>query len=72
MVIFYKKVVKKMEHNIPENNEVRVLGKIETPLQFSHEVYGEGFYSFVLNVKRLSDISDFILITVSFIRINSQ
>lgn len=54
-----------MEHNIPENNEVRVLGKIETPLQFSHEVYGEGFYSFVLNVKRLSDISDFILITVS-------
>jgi len=54
-----------MERSIPENNEVRVLGKIETPLQFSHEVYGEGFYSFVLNVKRLSDISDFILITVS-------
>ncbi len=54
-----------MEHSIPENNEVRVLGKIETQLQFSHEVYGEGFYSFVLNVKRLSDISDFILITVS-------
>ena len=54
-----------MEHCIPENNEVRVLGKIETQLQFSHEVYGEGFYSFVLNVKRLSDISDYILITVS-------
>lgn len=54
-----------MERNIPENNEVKVLGKIETTLQFSHEVYGEGFYSFVLNVKRLSDISDYILITVS-------
>ena len=54
-----------MEHSIPENNEVRVLGKIETQLQFSHEVYGEGFYSFVLNVKRLSDISDYILVTVS-------
>ena len=54
-----------MEQSIPENNEVRVLGKIETPLQFSHEVYGEGFYSFVLNVKRLSNISDYILVTVS-------
>lgn len=54
-----------MELNIPENNEVRVLGKIETNLQFSHEVYGEGFYSFVLNVKRLSGISDYILVTVS-------
>ncbi len=54
-----------MEQSIPENNEVRVLGKIETPLQFSHEVYGEGFYSFVLNVKRLSNISDYISITVS-------
>ena len=54
-----------MEQSIPENNEVRVLGKIETQLQFSHEVYGEGFYSFVLNVKRLSDISDYILVTVS-------
>ena len=54
-----------MERNIPENNEVKVLGTIETNLQFSHEVYGEGFYSFVLNVKRLSDISDYILITVS-------
>ncbi|MDY4976000.1 MAG: single-stranded DNA-binding protein [Clostridia bacterium] len=54
-----------MERSIPENNEVKVLGTIETNLQFSHEVYGEGFYSFVLNVKRLSDISDYILITVS-------
>ncbi len=54
-----------MEQSIPENNEVRVLGKIETPLQFSHEVYGEGFYSFVLNVKRLSNISDYILVTIS-------
>ncbi len=54
-----------MERNIPENNEVKVLGTIETSLQFSHEVYGEGFYSFVLNVKRLSGISDYILVTVS-------
>lgn len=48
-----------------ENNEVEVLGRVESELEFSHEVYGEGFYSFVLNVKRLSEISDFILITIS-------
>ncbi len=54
-----------MERSIPENNEVKVLGTIETKLQFSHEVYGEGFYSFVLNVKRLSNISDYILVTIS-------
>ena len=57
--------VKALCINNMENNEVEVIGTVESELEFSHEVYGEGFYSFVLNVKRLSDISDFILITVS-------
>ena len=48
-----------------ENNAVEILGTVESNLMFSHDVYGEEFYSFALNVKRLSDISDYILITVS-------
>ena len=47
------------------NNEVELTGKIETELKFNHEVYGEGFYSFMLRVQRLSDISDLINVTVS-------
>ena len=47
------------------NNEVELLGTVESELTFSHEVYGEGFYKFILDVPRLSDISDKISITVS-------
>ena len=47
------------------NNEVELLGTVESELSFSHEVYGEGFYKFILDVPRLSDISDKISITVS-------
>ena len=48
-----------------ENNEVEVLGRVQTEPVFSHEIYGEGFYCFTMNVRRLSDISDFICVTVS-------
>jgi single-stranded DNA-binding protein len=47
------------------NNEVELLGTVESDLSFSHEVYGEGFYKFILDVPRLSDISDKISVTVS-------
>ncbi len=47
------------------NNEVELTGIVETDLKFNHEVYGEGFYSFILRVRRLSDISDLINVTVS-------
>lgn len=47
------------------NNNVILRGEIETPLEFSHEVYGEGFYKFTLKVKRLSETNDYIPITVS-------
>ena len=47
------------------NNEVELVGTVESELSFSHEVYGEGFYKFTLDVPRLSDISDKISITVS-------
>jgi len=54
-----------MVGNIIENNMVTISGTIISNLEFSHEVYGEGFYYFMLDVPRLSDSSDRIPITVS-------
>ncbi len=47
------------------NNEVELCGKVDSELTYSHEVYGEGFYQFFIEVPRLSDISDKINITIS-------
>lgn len=54
-----------MVGNIIENNVVTISGKIVSKMEFSHEVYGEGFYNFLLEVPRLSDSSDKICVTVS-------
>ncbi|MBQ7901692.1 MAG: single-stranded DNA-binding protein [Clostridia bacterium] len=54
-----------LTENLSNNNEVQLCGTVESELSYSHEVYGEGFYQFFLNVPRLSDISDKINITVS-------
>lgn len=48
-----------------ENNKVTLMGKVVSKPEFSHEVFGEGFYELELEVKRLSDNSDIIPITVS-------
>lgn len=48
-----------------DNNEVEIIGRVHTEMTFSHEVYGEGFYNFTLEVPRLSDVSDYIPVTVS-------
>ena len=37
------------------NNKIFLEGKVISELEFSHEMYGEGFYSFNLEVMRLSD-----------------
>lgn len=50
--------------NILTNN-VYLSGTVFTAPEYSHELYGEGFYEFVLSVPRLSNISDYIPITVS-------
>jgi len=55
----------RMVGNIIDNNVVTVSGKIITELEFSHEVYGEGFYCFFLEVPRLSNSYDKIPVTVS-------
>ncbi|MBZ4646359.1 MAG: hypothetical protein PWR27_1829 [Petroclostridium sp.] len=54
-----------MVENTLDNNEVEIVGTIDSQLTFSHEVYGEGFYNFILKVPRLSDMVDLIPITVS-------
>ena len=54
-----------MVGNILESNMVTVCGKVVTEIEFSHEVYGEGFYSFLLEVPRLSDSFDYIPVTIS-------
>ena len=51
--------------NYSENNIITLVGTIVSERVFSHEVYGEGFYSFNIEVPRLSDNSDIIPVTVS-------
>lgn len=50
---------------IEENNQVSVMGKIASQFTFSHQVFGEGFYTVDLLVKRLSDSEDLIPLMVS-------
>ena len=47
------------------NNRAEIMGTILGDFCFSHEVYGESFYSFIVRVKRLSDMTDDILVTAS-------
>ena len=51
--------------NYSENNIITLIGTIVSERTFSHEVYGEGFYSFNIDVPRLSENSDIIPVTVS-------
>ena len=54
-----------MNTNFLENNHLILVGKIVSEQKYSHEIYGEKFYSFNLEVVRLSSNSDIIPITVS-------
>lgn len=53
-----------MEHAM-ENNRVVIAGRVNSPLVYSHEVYGEGFYIFELAVPRLSNYVDILPVTIS-------
>lgn len=68
-----------------ENNKVKLSGEILRNFEFSHEVYGEGFYTATLASERLSGEKDIIPIMVSerlvdvkaewegrFMRVNGQ
>lgn len=48
-----------------ENNVATVIGIPCSDLEFSHEVYGEGFYSFRLRIPRLSNHDDILPVTIS-------
>ncbi len=54
-----------METNFLENNNVTLVGKVANEKKFSHEIYGEKFYSFDLSVPRLSGNADIIPVTIS-------
>ena len=51
--------------NYTENNKVTISGTVATQPEFSHEVYEETFYTFMLDTPRLSENCDTIKITVS-------
>lgn len=48
-----------------DTNVVEVVGKVYSELEFSHEMYGEGFYNFFLEVPRLSNSADILPVTIS-------
>lgn len=51
--------------NYIANNRAEVIGIVSDELELSHEIYGEKFYTFTLEVPRLSGISDNVKIMVS-------
>ena len=54
-----------MVTNLLENNHLVLVGKVTSEKTYSHEIYGEKFYIFDLEVPRLSSAVDIIPITVS-------
>ena len=48
-----------------KNNKVFISGEILSEAEFSHEVYGEGFYEMNVLVKRLSGQGDILPVTIS-------
>ena len=54
-----------MTDKLFENNQVSMMGEIVSEFQFSHEVFGEGFYMVELAVNRLSNDSDYIPLMIS-------
>lgn len=54
-----------MDTNYLENNYLTLVGKVTSEKQFSHEIYGERFFTFDLSIPRLSGNADIIPVTVS-------
>jgi len=51
--------------NYSQNNYIMLVGQVTSEKRFSHEIYGESFYNFDLEIPRLSGTSDIIPITIS-------
>ena len=54
-----------MNVNSEQNNKVYLCGAIVSKAEFSHEVFGEGFYEFFVRVNRLSGQADTLPVTIS-------
>lgn len=54
-----------LNDNPETTNSVEIRGTISSDFTFSHEVYGEGFYSFTVGATRLSESIDFLPVTIS-------
>lgn len=54
-----------MNENYLKNNRVFLSGRVAREPQYSHELFGEGFYEFYIEVKRLSGQTDVLPVTVS-------
>ena len=54
-----------MDTNYLENNYLTLVGRVTGEKKFSHEIYGEKFYTFNLSIPRLSGNADIIPITIS-------
>ena len=42
-----------MNYELLENNQVVLSGEVVSEITYSHEVFNEAFYTFVLSVERL-------------------
>ena len=54
-----------MVDKVIENNRVSITGEIISEFRYSHQVFGEGFYTVDVSVNRLSDMTDVIPLMVS-------
>ena len=63
--MLYNRKCNKENSNYLENNYLTLVGKVTGEKQFSHEIYGERFYTFNLSIPRLSGNADVIPIIVS-------
>ena len=50
--------------NLEDTNEVRLAGKIEKPLEFSHKTNSESFFKTSIIIKRLSGVCDVIPLVI--------
>ena len=54
-----------MKNEFEQNNIAKVAGRVFTQPKSTHMIEGEAFYEFILEVKRLSSVYDYIPVTIS-------
>jgi Single-stranded DNA-binding protein len=54
-----------MVESVITSNKAYIEGRVASAPEFSHEMYGEGFYNVLIEVARLSDTADKLPVTIS-------